>query len=47
MNVRSFSFWHTGLKQGADWHLDAGEFEVRIGSSSRDIRHKGIITITA
>jgi beta-glucosidase len=47
LNPRSFSFWHTGLKQGAGWHLEAGEFEIRIGSSSRDIRHKGIVTITA
>jgi beta-glucosidase len=47
MNPRSFSFWHTGLKQGAGWHLEAGEFEVRIGASSRDIRHKDIVTITA
>jgi beta-glucosidase len=47
LNPRSFSFWHTGLKQGAGWHLEAGEFEVRIGASSRDIRHKHIVTITA
>jgi beta-glucosidase len=35
LHHRAFAFWHSG--QG-DWVVEGGEFEVRVGSSSRDIR---------
>ena len=35
LDHRAFSFWDVGTQQ---WVLEAGEFEIQIGSSSRDIR---------
>ncbi|MEA3375213.1 MAG: glycoside hydrolase family 3 C-terminal domain-containing protein [Chloroflexota bacterium] len=35
LNRRSFAYWDTGLR---DWRVEAGEFEIRVGASSRDIR---------
>ncbi len=35
LDDRAFAFWHSG--QGA-WVVEGGEFEIRVGSSSRDIR---------
>jgi beta-glucosidase len=33
---RAFAFWHPAAR---DWVVEPGEFELRIGSSSRDIHH--------
>jgi beta-glucosidase len=35
LDDRAFAFWHTIR---GDWVVEGGEFEVRVGSSSRDIR---------
>lgn len=35
LDDRAFAYWHSGV---GDWVIEGGEFEVRIGSSSRDIR---------
>ena len=35
LDERAFAFWHSGR---SDWTVEGGEFEVRVGSSSRDIR---------
>lgn len=35
LDKRAFSFWDSGAKQ---WLLEHGEFEIQIGSSSKDIR---------
>ena len=32
---RAFAFYNTAV---ADWHVERGEYEIRLGSSSRDIR---------
>lgn len=34
LNKRSFAYYNTEL---ADWHVESGEFELQVGSSSRDI----------
>jgi beta-glucosidase len=39
----AFSFYDTELK---DWAIDPGEFEILVGSSSRDIRAKQSLTLT-
>ncbi len=35
LNERAFSYYSTVFR---DWHWETGEFEIRLGSSSRDIR---------
>jgi beta-glucosidase len=35
LDERAFAYWHPGL---GSWHAEAGEFEIRVGRSSRDIR---------
>lgn len=35
LDDRAFAFWHAGRH---DWMVEGGEFEIRAGSSSRDIR---------
>jgi beta-glucosidase len=35
LNERAFAYYDTGLQ---DWHVEAGEFEILVGASSRDIR---------
>ena len=35
LDQRAFAYWHTAR---AEWVVEGGEFEVRIGASSRDIR---------
>jgi len=36
LGKRAFSYYNTGI---ADWHIETGDYELRIGASSRDIRH--------
>jgi beta-glucosidase len=40
LDARAFSWWHTSLHR---WVVESGTFQVRVGSSSRDIR--GTVTI--
>jgi beta-glucosidase len=42
LDDRAFAFWHSG--QGG-WIIEGGEFEVRVGSSSRDIRLTATIAL--
>jgi beta-glucosidase len=42
LDARAFSFWDIG-RHG--WALEPGEFEVRIGSSSRTIHTTGTIRL--
>ncbi|MET1175196.1 beta-glucosidase family protein [Paenibacillus amylolyticus] len=35
LNKRSFAYYNVDMK---DWHVETGEFEIQVGSSSRDIR---------
>jgi beta-glucosidase len=42
LNPDAFAFWDV---TGECWHVEPGEFTVRIGSSSRDIRLDGAITL--
>ncbi|MFM2077075.1 MAG: hypothetical protein RJA49_965 [Actinomycetota bacterium] len=35
LDARAFAFWHEPLHQ---WIVEGGEFEIRVGASSRDIR---------
>jgi len=40
---RDFAYYNVNL---ADWHVEEGEYEVRIGTSSRDIQLKAVLTCT-
>jgi beta-glucosidase len=42
LNSRSYAFWDEDLK---DWYIEGGDFEIMIGSSSRDIRLNGEICL--
>jgi beta-glucosidase len=42
LGARAFAYWHDGL---GDWTVEGGEFELRIGASSRDIRLTATITL--
>lgn len=44
LDKRSFAFYNTETK---DWTVEPGEFEILIGSSSRDIRLSAKVTVTA
>ncbi|WP_340015636.1 glycoside hydrolase family 3 C-terminal domain-containing protein [Paenibacillus sp. FSL K6-1318] len=35
LNKRSFAYYNVDMK---DWHVETGEFEIQVGSSSRDIQ---------
>ena len=37
LDDRAFAFWDVATN---DWIVEPGEFELRIGTSSRDIRHR-------
>jgi beta-glucosidase len=41
LDDRAFSFWEDGHR----WRIEPGEFEVRVGPSSRDIRARARLTI--
>jgi beta-glucosidase len=41
LDERAFAFWDVELH---DWRVEAGDFELRIGTSSRDIAHRLIVT---
>ena len=42
LGARAFAYWHEGL---AGWNVEGGEFELRVGASSRDIRLTATITL--
>ncbi|MCL9660457.1 glycoside hydrolase family 3 C-terminal domain-containing protein [Paenibacillus hunanensis] len=44
LDKRAFAYYHTELH---DWHVETGEYELRIGASSRDIRLKQTIEVTS
>lgn len=42
LGSRAFSYYNVLIK---DWHVESGEFRILIGSSSRDIRLEGSVTV--
>ncbi|WP_067498421.1 glycoside hydrolase family 3 C-terminal domain-containing protein [Actinoplanes sp. TFC3] len=42
LNRRAFAFWHPALRR---WSVEGGEFAIRAGASSRDIRLQETITL--
>jgi len=44
LDKRSFAYYNTGLK---DWHVESGDYEIRIGASSRDIKCTTIVNINS
>lgn len=44
LDKRAFSYWNTDIH---DWYAESGAYELLLGSSSRDIRLKGQVKITA
>ena len=42
LNNRAFAFWSVETQ---DWFVESGEFELNVGSSSRDLRQKSIVTV--
>lgn len=42
LGARAFAYWHEGF---GDWTVEGGEFGLRIGASSRDIRLTATITL--
>ncbi|MFI7543416.1 glycoside hydrolase family 3 C-terminal domain-containing protein [Actinoplanes sp. NPDC049599] len=42
LDARAFAFWHTTAR---GWVVEGGEFGLRVGASSRDIRLTGTITL--
>jgi beta-glucosidase len=42
LDRRAFAFYHTGVK---DWYVESGEFEIRVGASSRDIRLTAVVHV--
>ncbi len=43
LDQRAFAYWHSAR---AEWVVEGGEFQVRIGASSRDIRLSETITLS-
>lgn len=44
LNKRSFAFWNVNLN---DWHAESGVYQIRAGSSSRDIRCQANVEIVS
>lgn len=44
LDKRSFAYYNVNIH---DWHVETGEFEVLIGSSSRDIKLRQTVTVTS
>ncbi|WP_432535901.1 glycoside hydrolase family 3 C-terminal domain-containing protein [Kineococcus arenarius] len=42
LDRRAFAFWHGGAGR---WVVEGGEFEVRVGASSRDVRLTEVVTL--
>jgi beta-glucosidase len=42
LDRRAFAYWDPDRH---DWHVEPGEFEIRIGESSRDIRAVAVVTV--
>jgi beta-glucosidase len=42
LDRRAFAYYDTNVK---DWHVESGEFEIRIGASSRDIHLTGVVQV--
>jgi beta-glucosidase len=42
LDARAFAFWHTAAR---GWVVEGGEFGLRVGASSRDIRLTGTVTL--
>jgi beta-glucosidase len=42
LDSRSFAFWNSSIH---DWYVESGEFDILVGSSSRDIRLVSTITV--
>lgn len=43
LDQRAFAYWHTARQE---WVVEGGEFDIRVGSSSRDIRLTRAISLT-
>ncbi len=43
LDARAFAFWHTTARS---WVVEGGEFGIRVGASSRDIRLTGTVTLS-
>ena len=43
LSKRDFAYYNTSL---ADWHVENGEYEIRVGTSSRDIKLRSNLTFT-
>ncbi|MFQ5698450.1 MAG: glycoside hydrolase family 3 C-terminal domain-containing protein [Myxococcota bacterium] len=51
LEPRDLAFWHPRLhgsgRDGGGWYVEPGEFEIRLGSSSRDIRQRARFRVRA
>jgi hypothetical protein len=45
--VRAFAHFDPQFAERDAWRIDPGDFEIRIGSSSRDIRLREVVKIPA
>ncbi|HEY8718061.1 glycoside hydrolase family 3 C-terminal domain-containing protein [Pengzhenrongella sp.] len=43
LDARAFSFWHTPLGR---WVVEGGDFQIRVGASSRDVRLTAVVHLT-
>lgn len=44
LNKRAFAYYNSEIK---DWHLETGEYQIMLGSSSRDIRLRDIVKVNS
>ncbi|MBN1579572.1 MAG: glycoside hydrolase family 3 C-terminal domain-containing protein, partial [Anaerolineae bacterium] len=44
LNRRAFAYFNTDLD---DWHVESGDFEIRVGASSRDIRLSATVNVAS